>query len=108
MRLGQREIADVIGVEEWTISGWELDKFEPKTGHLPKLVQFLGYIPWQIETETLGGKLQQARLLKGVQPSELAAQIEVSTKAILRWESNINKPRPAQLEKLNHALGTAL
>lgn len=107
MRLAQTELAQMIGVEQMTLSYWERDKFEPKTGYLPKIVQFLGYVPGP-NAESLGGKLQQARLLKGLESAELAAQLKVSTKAILRWESNINKPRPAQLAKLNRALGTTL
>ena len=107
MRLAQTEVAEILGVKQMTLSYWERDKFTPQTGYLPNIVQFLGYVPWQI-AESLGSKLQQARLLKGLDSAELAAQLDVSTKAILRWESNINKPRPAQLAKLNVALGTTL
>ena len=108
MRLSQREVADLIGVEQMSISHWERDKAEPQTGHLPKIVQFLGYNPRPAETETFGSRLQYARLLKGLDSLELAGQIGVSTKAILRWESNINRPRHVKLEKLSRVLNTEL
>ena len=108
MRLSQTKVAEMLGVEQMSISYWERDKAEPQTGHLPKIVQFLGYDPRPEETETFGSRLQQARLLKGLDSMELAAQIGVSSKAILRWESNVNKPRPTKLEKLNRALSMVL
>lgn len=46
MRLMQKEVADRLGVNSWTILNWEKGHTEPSTVSIPAIVQFLGYDPF--------------------------------------------------------------
>ncbi len=43
LKLTQKEVANVIGVDEMTIVNWELNHTEPLKKHISKIVHFLGY-----------------------------------------------------------------
>ena len=41
----QKEVAVLIGVNEWTYSNWENNRNEPMIRMWPKVIRFLGYDP---------------------------------------------------------------
>jgi DNA-binding XRE family transcriptional regulator len=41
----QRQVADIIGVDETTIYNWENNRVEPAAQLVPRIIQFLGYSP---------------------------------------------------------------
>jgi transcriptional regulator with XRE-family HTH domain len=45
--LRQREVANEIGVCPETVANWEKGKTRPPVGHLPALINLLGYSLWQ-------------------------------------------------------------
>jgi DNA-binding XRE family transcriptional regulator len=44
LKLQQKEVADIIGVEEATIYNWENNRSSPAIRYLPKIREFLGSI----------------------------------------------------------------
>jgi len=47
LRLLQRDVAGIIGVTECTVFGWEKGMREPSTKHVPRIIDFLGYSPFE-------------------------------------------------------------
>ncbi len=45
LRLEQKEVAKIIGSKECTITNWENNKTQPHIRFIPKIVDFLGYVP---------------------------------------------------------------
>ena len=55
--------------------------------------------------KSLGERIYEARLAKGLNQVELAAQVGVSTSVVSFWENDKSKPRERNLERLEEALG---
>ena len=49
----QREVAEIIGVTESSIWNWE-HGVEPELQYNPKIIKFLGYIPFDCPDDTVG------------------------------------------------------
>lgn len=62
LKLLQKDVATYIGVTEEAVMYWETGFAEPQIQYAPKVIEFLGYIPYRHETETLGGRLKLHRL----------------------------------------------
>ena len=45
LTLTQKEVADIIRVNEMTIVNWELNHCQPLRRNIPKIIDFLGYVP---------------------------------------------------------------
>ena len=41
----QKEVADQIGANPWTIANWEKGKTKPAARFIPAIIGFLGYDP---------------------------------------------------------------
>jgi len=53
IKLLQKEAAKRIGVNETTIWFWENNRVEPSISYIPKIIEFLGYIPFETKQDTL-------------------------------------------------------
>ena len=102
--LEQTEVADMISVSHNVIGILERGEMQPNSIHRPKIVQFLGYVPWPIDTKKLGGKLEHARLLKGLSMGDVAKRIGTIKTTVMRWEKNAYRPKPEVLKKLSELL----
>jgi DNA-binding XRE family transcriptional regulator len=56
LKLFQKEVARLIGVDEVTIWNWENNKVKPTHWRLPKIIKFLGYVPG-VSVRTRKGKM---------------------------------------------------
>ena len=43
--LTQKELAGLLGVDEWTVINWEVRGRKPAVGSMPVVVKFLGHLP---------------------------------------------------------------
>jgi transcriptional regulator with XRE-family HTH domain len=79
----QKEVGKLIGVDKVSIQYWETNRVNPSIKYIPKINEFLGYVPYDGKAETLPEKLQLYRQLMGLSRKELAeiAGIDVSTMA---------------------------
>jgi transcriptional regulator with XRE-family HTH domain len=91
----QREVADKIGVDVFTVLNWERGKRAPKVRHLPKLIAFLGYCLWEPARHP-GDVLRQAREAMGLSHVEAAKYLRVDQATVSRWESG-QRRLPASL-----------
>ena len=58
IRLEQKQVAEIIGTDKWSIANWEHNRSRPRTRYLPKIIDFLGYTPKDLFTaKTLGEKI---------------------------------------------------
>ncbi len=68
--------------------------------HMPYIISFLGYNPCKTERKTLGGKIKNYRLLKGLSHKKLGKILRVDASTIASWEKNESKPSFTSLNKL--------
>jgi predicted transcriptional regulator len=55
----QHELAETIGVTESTVCNWEHGT-EPELRHMPKIIEFLGYVPFELPDDPLGKLLRSS------------------------------------------------
>ena len=88
----QKDVAEILGVAKGTILNWERNRTEPEFWHLPKIVEFLKYIPDVFEDETPGQKLVLRRMLRGMSQKEMAKELGVDPTTLARWERDERRP----------------
>lgn len=57
----QKEVAEIIEVDKCTIANWEKNRNTPQIRHLSKIIDFLGYRPWDEDCRSLGERIIKER-----------------------------------------------
>ena len=100
LKLLQREVALILGVEEATIWNWENNYSSPKLHYIPGIIKFLGYVPFNTHAKTFGERIVNKRRLLGITQKEMANRLGVDPSTLARWERNESRPMKKYLEKL--------
>lgn len=88
----QKDVAKLIGICEDSITNWENNRSEPYVKHYPKIIQFLGYVPFEVDDTTLGGKIRLYRYLNGLSQEGLAIQLGINESTVFQYEKNKHMP----------------
>lgn len=92
LQLLQKDVAAILDVTEDSITLWENNHAHAMINHYPKIISFLGYVPFPYETKTLGGKINLYRILCGLSYRNLGKLLGVDQTTIMKWESNQSVP----------------
>ncbi len=109
--LYQAQVAEMIGVDECTVTNWEKNRTTPTLRCLPKIIEFLGYDLTGGDACTLGRRLVQYRKCRGMTQKELARLIGIDPTTLGRLETKRGKRNPSVFQKVAaflcaHTLGT--
>ena len=78
---------------------WERNYRAPKIQYVPKVIDFLGYVPF-----SMGGsfpeKLKAYRKLRGLTQQQLADVLGVVLPTVQTWEAGIHQPMPKMRERV--------
>ena len=102
----QADVAKIFDVCEDSITGWENGRSVPQIQYYPKLIEFLGYNPFPVDTETLGGRIKKYRIEQGLSQEEFAKKIGVNESTVFSWEKGEHKPLPSKRKLLTELLTT--
>lgn len=83
---------------------WETDYAQPQIQYAPKIIEFLGYNPYKVETETMGGRVKNYRVLHGLSHKKMGKIMGVDGATISTWETGKYVPQGANLNRLNELL----
>lgn len=97
----QRDVAQRLGVHKGTVHNWETNRTTPPLRFVPRIVQFLGYVPYYTTPSTLGKRILTARRLLGLTQKELARQLGIDPSTLGRWEGDKGKPSRGLFERLD-------
>lgn len=86
----QREVAAKIGVTESSVWNWERGT-EPELVFIPKIIDFLGYVPFERPADLLG-QLRYYKLVNGMSFERLGAAMGRDPEQLVNWLSNGVKP----------------
>ena len=84
--LSQKAVSKLLGVTEDSITFWENGRSQPQVRYYPCVLSFLGYYPFEHETESMAGKLKQVRFCKGWTCNHFAHVLGVDVATVTRWE----------------------
>ena len=104
LKLLQKDVALLVGVTEESIMHWETGKYPPQLQFYPGIIKFLGYNPYVVETETLGGKIKNYRVLHGLSHKKMGKIAGVDGATISTWETGKHEPHGTNLNRLNELL----
>ncbi len=105
MELGllQRAVAKRIGVDVTTIRNWELGHTEPAIHEMPRIVDFLGFVPHPAPW-SFGERVALARRLLGLSRDALAKRLRVDPSTVWRWENGRSRPSFTLQDRLKSVL----
>jgi transcriptional regulator with XRE-family HTH domain len=98
--LFQRQVAEQIGVTEWTIFNWESNATRPPNRHVPRIIAFLGYNPI-VTGSSLAERLKSGRKSLGLSQKRAAAIVGLNESTLAKLERGKSlKPLAKTLGKL--------
>lgn len=100
MKLLQKEVAEKIGVDETSIYYWENNRVKPSLPFIPKIIEFLGYIPFNTKFNNLRDQIITYRRLHGLTQKKLANLLRIDMTTIGHWERGEHWPSKQLLNKL--------
>jgi len=103
LKLSQKEVAGIVGVSECTVYNWEKIGRQPEIEHMPRVIEFLGYIPFPCPEDVLG-RVAYLKKIKGLTLPELGKLMGRDPEQLSDWLSFRKKPRPQNLEDINRFL----
>lgn len=98
----QIEVAAQIGVTEDTVWNWEHGT-EPELIHVPAVLAFLGYVPWECPNDPVG-RLAYFKKVKGLSLQRLGTLMGRNPEQLEDWLSGKVTPCKANVEKINEFL----
>ena len=81
----QREVADRIGAIKDSVYLWEANRVAPTLPFLPKIIEFLGYCPFDPDW-TPGERLTWIRRYFGLSQEAMARRLAVDPGTLAMWE----------------------
>lgn len=98
----QKDVADLLGTVEESIYRWETNRNDPEIKYMPKIIEFLGYFPFEIDTSTIGGQIKRYRFLNGLSQEHLATLLSINESTVFHFEKDKHKPTKRTLQKLKN------
>ena len=101
LNIPQTKVAAMLDVDEMTIVGWELNHCQPLARQIPRIIDFLGYVPEDLfPSNTLGKKTVRYRLLHGMTRKQLAKRLHIDEATLCQLEADKGRHSPETLRKL--------
>jgi transcriptional regulator with XRE-family HTH domain len=93
LNIPQKEVAKHLQATVYTVRNWEKNRSNPSLPFIPKIIQFLGYVPYDTQTQDFGKKIATSRRLLGLSQKDLARLIGVDPCTIRSWEKSKHRPQ---------------
>lgn len=87
----QKEVAKLLEATEDSIVNWERGYKMPQIYLLPKIINFIGYCPYDLEIP-IAQKLVIWRSFNGLSQKRMAALLEIDPTTLAKWEQGKKKP----------------
>lgn len=96
----------MLGVTESCIVNWELHRDEPEARHIPRIIRFISYYPYD-PTAELVDRFRAVRRALGLTQEMLAEILKVDECSISSWERREHAPVKKSLEIIRSFLRCA-
>jgi transcriptional regulator with XRE-family HTH domain len=92
LNLRQIDVAKIVGCDEMTVVNWEKGYASPRINRMGKVVEFLGFDPFQ-KCDTLAQQIVSHRKALGITQKDFARQPGVDPSSLAKWERNERVPK---------------
>jgi len=106
LKLLQKDVAKIIGVDKTTIYNWENNRNSPEIRFIPKIISFLEYVPYDVSKLTFGQRIKIARQSLGMNGRELAKVLGIDPSTLFSWQKGEHMPSKRLWEKLEEFFKT--
>lgn len=86
LNLYQKDVATIIGVKTDSVLNWEKGRSSPQIRIIPKIIEFLGYVPFDTSAKLAGEKILIYRRLNGISQKVMAQKLKIDQSILRRWE----------------------
>jgi transcriptional regulator with XRE-family HTH domain len=100
----QSDVAAHIGVTDDCVSDWETGRSTPDAPLIPRVMDFLGYCPYE-SPKTFGDWLRMAREGLGLSQAALARLLGIDKGNVSEWERGETRPWRRSLTRLRKFFG---
>jgi len=104
LSLTQVQVAKIIGVTEDSITNWENEKYVPQIQYYKKIIDFLGFNPFEFEIKTWGDQLKHYRYVNGLTQKTIGELIGIDPSTVASWENNLSVPKKRKKNKVEDIL----
>ncbi len=84
-------MAQILGVTEQSITNWELGHSEPEVRYIPKIIEFIGYCPYDPAADPIN-RVEAIRKAFGLTQEKLAQILEVDESSLASWVRREHQP----------------
>lgn len=92
LRLTRKMAAEILGSSVDVIKNWESNETMPTVRLMPKVIEFLGYSPYDLADMSCAEEIKARRKMLGLTQAQIAAQLNVSPETIVDWEKGRTRP----------------
>jgi transcriptional regulator with XRE-family HTH domain len=103
----QSDVAKILKVSPDMITCWELNHNQPTAKFAKDIIDFIGYIPFNLEGCPIGNRLYYARLITGKAQKELAKILGCDASNLRNIELGRRNPRDVTQRKIEKFLNNA-
>jgi DNA-binding transcriptional regulator YiaG len=96
--LYQTDVARLLKVTEDCVCYWENGRSHPHLKYYPAIIAFLGYYPFDHETETFGGKIRRYKYEHGLNNKRVAKLLGADEGTVANWERNKRVPAKKRMK----------
>lgn len=104
----QKDIAKKLGTTGSSIVNWETDKTTPTLIYMPRIMDFLGYWPYNPKVKTLGQRIKRAREFRGLTLRQIGQFVHIDPTTLAHWERDERQPNKELLLNLDRFFSTWL
>ncbi|MGE0129490.1 MAG: helix-turn-helix domain-containing protein [Blastocatellales bacterium] len=101
--LFQEQVAQMLGVTEQSVTNWELHYNEPEALHIPRIIEFIGYCPYD-PTTNLIDRVETIRRAFGLTQEQFSRILKVDESSFASWVRREHKPVKRSVEILRSFL----
>ncbi len=95
------QASKIMQISKATILNWEMGHSEPCVKSIPKIIEFLGYLPFDDESDqSIGKRLWRYRMREGISIKQLGKLIRSDGVTIARIERNEGKSFDKTIRKI--------
>jgi len=93
VKLLQKDVAGILGVDTTTVNNWERKRCGPRLYLIPEIVKFLKYNPFPtVGNPSITEAIKPYRQTHGLSQKKLAKFLGIDPTTLARWENGRSKP----------------